>query len=233
MTTASVPKVFAAISTVMAALNKSGIAKVQHNDFGRYDFRGIDDVYNVLAPILVEAGLVVIPRVASIESVVIETPGNKADLMSRLVIVDYRFVSVVDGSDVEVRYAGEAFDTSDKAASKAFSAAYKKMVFDMFCVPTVGDNDPDAHHHQREPEQKATKPRRRDEEPPRESDELPPMSKDRFDAAFPTWREKIQSGERSADGILSFLDARVLLTAAQRKKIKAIKAPSDEESNDD
>lgn len=36
-------------------------------------------------------------------------------------------------------------DSGDKATSKAMSCAYKNLVLQIFCVPTSGDNDPDAH----------------------------------------------------------------------------------------
>ena len=36
-------------------------------------------------------------------------------------------------------------DTADKATNKAMSAAYKYMAMQVFCIPTQGDNDADAH----------------------------------------------------------------------------------------
>ena len=39
-------------------------------------------------------------------------------------------------------------DSADKATNKAMSAAYKYMAMQTFCIPTEGDNDADASHHE-------------------------------------------------------------------------------------
>ena len=41
---------------------------------------------------------------------------------------------------------GEAMDSADKATNKALSAAYKYACFQVFCIPTEGDNDADGQH---------------------------------------------------------------------------------------
>ena len=49
--------VFTAINQVQAALAKTGIQKNQQNQQQRYNFRGIDDIYNALGPKLAEFGV--------------------------------------------------------------------------------------------------------------------------------------------------------------------------------
>ena len=61
----SIPAVYGAIAAVQAALAKQGIAKARKNQQQGYAFRGIDDVYSALAPLLAEHGLCIIPRVLS------------------------------------------------------------------------------------------------------------------------------------------------------------------------
>jgi hypothetical protein len=39
-------------------------------------------------------------------------------------------------------------DSGDKATNKAMSAAYKYAAFQMFAIPTEGDNDADGHTHE-------------------------------------------------------------------------------------
>ena len=55
--------VLKAIVEVKDKLSRLGIGKDQKNTFDKYNFRGIDDVYNVLSPVLAEAGLSTIPEV--------------------------------------------------------------------------------------------------------------------------------------------------------------------------
>lgn len=60
-----VPHVYTAIAQVMGEVAKVGISKDNKNVQQGYKFRGIDDVYNALAPHLAAAGLLILPRVLS------------------------------------------------------------------------------------------------------------------------------------------------------------------------
>ena len=60
-------KVYQAIAAVMSDLAKEGISKDRKNAQQGYNFRGIDDMYNALSGPLSRNGLVIIPRVTSIQ----------------------------------------------------------------------------------------------------------------------------------------------------------------------
>lgn len=139
--------VYEAIAAVMADLAKDGIGKSRINEHDRYRFRGIDDVYNALAPALAKHRLVVLPRVLSRESVERSSANGRA-LFYVTVQVAFDFVSAVDGSVHTVMTYGEAMDRADKATNKAMSAAYKYAAMQAFCIPTEGDNDADATTHE-------------------------------------------------------------------------------------
>ena len=140
-------KVYTAIAAVTAKLAKDGIAKDRKNDSQGYKFRGIDDVYNALAPFLAEAKLCILPCVKSRE--VVERVNHKGTALFYVTVcVDFAFVSAEDGSDHHVVTYGEAMDSGDKATNKAMSAAYKYAAMQAFCIPTEGDNDADAQTHE-------------------------------------------------------------------------------------
>lgn len=140
-------KVYAAIKNVQEAISKEGISKGQKNAKQGYMFRGIDDVYKSLAPMLAKNGLVILPRVLSRECVERRTSNDKAMLYVAL-DVEFDFVSSVDGSTHTARVFGEANDTADKATNKAFTAAYKYLCFQVFCIPVQGQPDADADHNE-------------------------------------------------------------------------------------
>jgi hypothetical protein len=142
--------VYNAINRVMADLASVGISKDQKNDKHDYKFRGIDDAYNALAPIMSKHGLVCLPRVLERETFERQTKSG-GTLFYVAVAVEYDLVSADDGSRHTVRTYGEAMDSADKATNKAMSAAYKYMAFQTFCIPTVGDNDADATTHDVKP----------------------------------------------------------------------------------
>ena len=139
--------VYSVIANVSAAIAKTGIAKDRNNAQQGYKFRGIDDVYNTLAPILAEQGLVILPHVFSREVVERQTRQG-GTLFYTTVGVDFHFVASKDGSSHVVRTYGEAMDSGDKSTNKAMSAAYKYACMQAFCIPTEGDNDADSTTHE-------------------------------------------------------------------------------------
>lgn len=146
--------VYRLIADVAAEVAAVGIGKNQRNTGpgGGYSFRGIDDIYNTVGPIMARHGLVVLPRVLSREVSERTSRGGGA-LFCVVVEVEFDFVSAHDKSSHTVAIFGEAFDSGDKATNKAMSAAYKYALIEALCIPTQGDNDADATTHEIEAQQ--------------------------------------------------------------------------------
>lgn len=139
--------VYKAINAVQAELAKTGIAKDKRNAQQGYNFRGIDDVYAAVAPLLAKHGLCILPRVVSRE--VTERQTQKGGILFYTVVqMEFDFVCAEDGSKHTVTTVGEAMDSGDKSSNKAMSAAYKYAAFQAFAIPTEGDNDADASTHE-------------------------------------------------------------------------------------
>jgi hypothetical protein len=139
--------VYQKIAKVQAELAKVGISKSRKNQTpgAQYNFRGIDEVYNTLAPLMAETGLCILPRIVE-HSLSERGKTHKGNaIYSAVVTAEFDFVSADDGSIHVVRTMGEAMDSSDKATNKAMSAAYKYAALMTFAIPTEGDNDADAH----------------------------------------------------------------------------------------
>lgn len=145
-------KVYQAINRVQRALSETGISKDRRNQQQGYSFRGIDDVYNALSPLLAAEGLCILPRVLSRECVE-RTTAKGGALFYVTCEVEFDFVAAEDGSKHTVKTYGEAMDSADKATNKAMSAAYKYAAMQAFSIPTEGDNDADAHTHEVQPRQ--------------------------------------------------------------------------------
>jgi hypothetical protein len=135
-------KVYEAINAVQSALAKEGIGKTRENAQQHYKFRGIDEVYNALAPILATSKLCILPRVLSREMTERQAKSG-GTLFCTVLDVEYDFVHAEDGSKHTVRVVGEAMDSADKSSNKSMSAAYKYACIQAFCIPTEGDNDAD------------------------------------------------------------------------------------------
>ena len=140
------PKVYAAIARVTADLSIEGISKDRSNQQQGYKFRGIDDVYNALSPILSKHGLCMLPRILTRE--VVERQTQKGGVLFNVTVeAEFDLVCAEDASRHTIRTFGEAMDSADKATNKAMSAAYKYAAMQAFAIPTEGDNDADAHTH--------------------------------------------------------------------------------------
>ncbi len=138
--------VYQCIAEVQSKLAKEGISKDRRNQQQGYQFRGIDDVYNALASILADVGLVILPTYTTRE--ITERASAKGGLLFSVVVRgEFTLVSSHDGSTATVVTYGEAMDSADKATNKAMSAAYKYMALQVFAIPTEGDNDADATTH--------------------------------------------------------------------------------------
>lgn len=130
-------KVYKAITLVSKDLAESGIAKNRKNQQQGYSFRGIDDVFNALAPILAKHQLVILPRYVERTCTERQSRGG-GSLFGVVVKGELDFVSAEDGSKHTVVTFGEAMDSADKATNKAMSAAYKYAAFQVFCIPVEG-----------------------------------------------------------------------------------------------
>ena len=147
-------KVYQAINKVQAELARVGISKARTNSQGAgYKFRGIDDVFNALSPLLATHGLCILPRMLTraCEERMSKSGGN---LFYVTVEAEFDLVAAEDGSKHTIRTFGEAMDSGDKATNKAMSAAYKYAAMQAFSIPTEGDNDTENHTHEVMPKSK-------------------------------------------------------------------------------
>jgi len=141
------PAILKAINSVQSALSKEGISKGRKNSQQGYSFRGIDDMYNTMSPLLSDCGIVVLPAYSDRQVVERETKNGGA-LFYVTLKGDFTFRSSEDGSEVKVTTYGEAMDSGDKATNKAMSAALKYAFMQTFTIPTEGDNDSETQTHE-------------------------------------------------------------------------------------
>ena len=138
-------EVYNAINAVQSEMSQVGISKDKKNVQQGYSFRGIDDVYGALAPMLAKHKLCIIPYVLS-RNVVERQTKSGGILFYTTVECEFHFISAVDGSKHIAKTFGEAMDSGDKSTNKAMSAAYKYAAFQTFCIPVdVVDADAETH----------------------------------------------------------------------------------------
>jgi hypothetical protein len=132
-----VPGIFAAMGAVASEVGP--IAKDRKNTAQNYSFRGIDDVFNSVQPILAKHGIFTTSKIISIsrEERASKSGGIMAFVMMQLAFTFY----APDGSHVTTETAGEGMDSGDKATGKAMSTAMKYALLQTFQIPTADPKD--------------------------------------------------------------------------------------------
>ena len=128
-----------AISAIMSEVGSIG--KDRKNVQQGYKFRGIDDVYMAVHPLLVKYGVFSVPRVTAERSEERTTKGGGA-LIYRVLTIEYTFFAK-DGSSIMAVVIGEGMDSGDKASNKAMSVAHKYAILQLLAIPTEEQKDPE------------------------------------------------------------------------------------------
>jgi hypothetical protein len=127
------------IITIMRSIG--AIGKDSQNKEQRYNYRSIDAIYDRLSPLMATHGVYAVPKVVECNREEGTTKSGSA--MHRVMLqVEFTFYAE-DGSCVTVTTVGEGMDTSDKAAAKAQTAAYKTALTQMLAIPFTS-HDPDS-----------------------------------------------------------------------------------------
>jgi len=129
-------------------LDLEAVGKNRRNEQQRYTFRGIDDFYNSLHPVLAKHGVHML--VAVEEHVDQEPQQTKSGGVMFRVKLKARVAFVApDGSERAAVMWAEGADTGDKSTNKAISAAVKYALLTTFAVPTedneLRDSERDSH----------------------------------------------------------------------------------------
>lgn len=137
---ADTPQIYQLIGKAIGMIG--AIGKDKKNQQQGFMYRGIDQVYNALNPVLSDLGLFFCPEVVDMKR---EERVNKNGTMLAFTILTVKYtVYAPDGSFVTMTVLGEGMDSGDKGCNKAMSIAYKYALFQLLCIPTEEMKDPDA-----------------------------------------------------------------------------------------
>lgn len=136
-------KIFAAIPAMIEEVGH--ISKDKKNQQQGFNYRGIDDVYNAVHPLLAKYKVFPVSKILEENREERRSSSDKALLFTRLKM-QYTFYCD-DGSSIATEVIGEGMDSGDKASNKAMSIAYKYALFQLLCIPTMAI-DPDSETHE-------------------------------------------------------------------------------------
>ena len=144
--------IYKKIAAILA--DSDAIGKDRINNQQGFRFRGIDDVYNSLHPILAKHG--VFSTTTVLEDRTEERQSARGGtLIYRILKVQFTFYAE-DGSFVQSVVIGEGMDSGDKASNKAMAIAHKYALLQLLAIPTEDAKDPDAESHDVLPKKQPT-----------------------------------------------------------------------------
>ena len=123
-----------------AASEIGAVGKNGYNPAQRFNFRGIDDVMNAVAPAFRRYGIIATPELLDKTYEHMSSKRGGTITCARLTVA-YRF-QVAGSEPITATVAAEAFDSGDKATQKAMSVAYRTALLQVLCLPTC-EPDPD------------------------------------------------------------------------------------------
>ncbi len=113
----------------------------------QYKFVTVGQMLDLLRPEMAKAGIAILPKVLSVEYVDAGQTQGGAHKTACHMLAEF---TLTDGAEsLTVVSAGEAIDSGDKAATKAFTAAQKQALSKLFMISADEDNDNDAADEQR------------------------------------------------------------------------------------
>jgi len=144
MTAQNSPLIFGKMADILSKIE--AIGKDQNNSQQNFKYRGIDDVYNAINPILAEHRVFMTSHI--IEKTRDERQTKSGGVLAFTCLrMQYTFWAE-DGSNVSTEVEGEGMDSGDKSSNKAMSVAHKYALLQAFCIPTKDIDDPDAETHE-------------------------------------------------------------------------------------
>lgn len=119
--------------------------RLEYNGRLQYNFRGVDDIYQALQPLLVKYKVISVPEASLIFHERLPTKNGEAN---RIVLsVKYKFYAE-DGTFVDSTIVSEGMDSGDKASNKAMTAGHKYALLQVLCIPTEEPKDSENDHHE-------------------------------------------------------------------------------------
>lgn len=138
--------IYGSMQEVFNSLSRVGIAKDKEG-YG-YKFRGIDDFYETLSPLLSKNNVIlrIDQNDLSTERTLTKNRSGKDVYATQASLkISVEFISSIDGSSITSYCYGASLDNGDKSIAQASSFAFKDLLQKTFCVPFKGDRDPDSN----------------------------------------------------------------------------------------
>jgi hypothetical protein len=135
-------EIYKRIGLIMQEANAS--CKNNNNAQQGFKYRGIDDVYNAIQPIMAKHGVFSVLKQRDFMKRDQGTTKSGGIMHFMHAMYDVHFYAP-DGSFVVVTLEAEGMDTADKGTNKCHSVVHKYALLTLLMIPTEDLAEPDAH----------------------------------------------------------------------------------------
>lgn len=125
-----------AYKLAVASKEIGAVGKWGQNQHQHYNFRGIEHVINAVHPVFSRLGIAIKVKVLDWKYETATTSKGVGQIRVRL-LMEYTFIDGESGDELSTTVPAEAFDTSDKATSKAISVALRTALTQVLYIPTM------------------------------------------------------------------------------------------------
>lgn len=139
--------IYQRLASVMSEIG--AIGKDRTNEQQGFKFRGIDQVYNAIHPLMSKYKVLSAPRVLEMMARHDRQTRTGGIITFTMLKTEYDFICGDDGSTVTVGpIISEGMDSGDKGCAKALAVAHKYAIFQLFMIPTEEAIDGDFDTYQ-------------------------------------------------------------------------------------
>jgi len=146
MPTNSKEKIYGQMCKILADIKAIGKEQTVKTGPQKFNFRGVDDVYNQLHGLFAKHNVFCLPFCIELLSEEAVTSRSGTGGWRQKYLITFRFFAE-DGSYVDAQSVGEAIDYGDKGSNKCMSIASKYALLQTFCIPVDDMQDPDSTTH--------------------------------------------------------------------------------------
>jgi len=123
------------VMTDVQSIRKSQTAEVKTAKSSyKYQFRGVDQVFNAAGPALRRHGVMVLQT--NVDAIYAKATTSGGGAMRECTVTVTYWIIGPAGDHIVVQSVGEGLDTSDKATTKALTMAYRTLLVNGLTVPT-------------------------------------------------------------------------------------------------
>jgi hypothetical protein len=198
----------------------SAIAKDRDNAQQKFKYRGIDDVYKMINPLLKSHGVFMTSETVA-ERQDTRAARNGGTLYVTTVTMRYHF-HAEDGSAIFTECVGKGMDSADKDSNKALASAHKYALVQAFAIPCDEPVDVEAHNHDESAPTKADMPFTVKEKNVNEAEAIAHIEEITNIKHLTNWFEKNEKAVRAN---------KTVWTAARARKAELAGPPPEEHSD--